>query len=66
MHSAAASTPAFHSSLRAVRRGLAAASPLVAATLLTAAVFFLPAPGAGHSAQASTGQFELFHGPAAR
>lgn len=31
------------------------ASPLVAATLLTAAVFLLPAPGAGHQAQASAG-----------
>lgn len=31
------------------------ASPLIAATLLTAAVFLLPAPGVGHQAQASAG-----------
>lgn len=46
------------------KRRLAEISPVVAAALLTAAVFLLPPPGAGHGAQASTGQFELFNVPA--
>ena len=45
----------------AAKRRLAGISPVVAAALLTAAAFLLPSPGAGHGAQASAGQFELFN-----
>jgi len=45
--------------LSSARRGLASVSPLFATTLLTAAVFLLPAPGARHGAPASAAGFKV-------
>lgn len=54
-----------HRLVAAARRQVASASPLVATTLLTAAVFLLPAPGAQQEAQAFAGRFEVPNVPAA-
>ncbi|MCO5147550.1 MAG: hypothetical protein M9895_15390 [Aquamicrobium sp.] len=54
-----------HGLVSAARRKAASASPLLATTLLTAAVFLLPAPGARQQAQASAGQIEVPNVPAA-
>lgn len=55
-----------HGFVSAARRRVASASPLLATTLLTAAVFLLPAPGARQEAQASSGQITIPDIPAAR
>ena len=62
MHSSPTAAPAARSRkglASMARRGLASASPLVATTLLTGAIFLLPATGARHEAQASAGAVKI-------
>ncbi len=54
-----------HDVLSLVRRRVISASPVLATTLLTAAIFLLPAPGVRQQAQASSAQVSTLNNPAA-
>ena len=68
MHSSPTTVFAIRSShglVSVARRRAASVWPFVATTLLTAAIFLLPATGARHQAQASAGHIEVPNVPAA-